>query len=188
MSLEIDWMIDYIMYTTYQQCFSHIMGLEKKIFLISFMYFRNFVTVSPWKKTGPLIWTNLNPLHQRMLCGKFGWNWPSGSGEEDFFYFSMYSRYFVIISPLKRAGALIWTNLNPFHPWMLCEDSPKDASWQVWLKLAQWFWRRRFINFVNSSLPFRYYYLHLEKDVGLHLNKLESPSLKDTLCQVWKKL
>ena len=26
---------------------------------------------------------NLNPLHPRMLCAKFGWNWPSGSGEED---------------------------------------------------------------------------------------------------------
>ena len=29
------------------------------------------------------IWTNLNPLHPRMLCTMFGWNWPSGSGEED---------------------------------------------------------------------------------------------------------
>ena len=29
------------------------------------------------------IWTNLNPLHPRVLCTKFGWNWPSGSGEED---------------------------------------------------------------------------------------------------------
>ena len=29
------------------------------------------------------IWINLNPLHPRMLCAKFGWNWPSGSGEED---------------------------------------------------------------------------------------------------------
>ena len=25
---------------------------------------------------------NLNPLHPRMLCAKFGWNWPSGSGVE----------------------------------------------------------------------------------------------------------
>ena len=29
------------------------------------------------------IWTNLNPFHPRMLCAKFGWNWPSSSGEED---------------------------------------------------------------------------------------------------------
>ena len=29
-----------------------------------------------------LLWTKLNPIHPRMLCAKFGWNWPSGSGEE----------------------------------------------------------------------------------------------------------
>ena len=27
------------------------------------------------------IWTSLNPLHPRMLCGRFGWNWPNGSGK-----------------------------------------------------------------------------------------------------------
>ena len=31
----------------------------------------------------PYIWTKLNPLHPRMLCAKFGWNWPSGSGEDE---------------------------------------------------------------------------------------------------------
>ena len=120
MSLEIDWMIDYIMFTTYQQCFSHIMGLEKKIFLISFMYFRNFVTVSPWKKTGPLIWTNLNPLHQRMLCGKFGWNWPSGSGEEDFLFFNVFSlfRYYL---PVEKGWG---PHLNELE-----SLSPMDALW-----------------------------------------------------------
>ena len=35
-------------------------------------------------------------------------------------------------------------NLNP-HP----GRKSKDALCQVWLKLAQWFWRRRFFNFVN---------------------------------------
>ena len=30
------------------------------------------------------IWTNLNLLHPRMSCAKFGWNWLNGSGEEDF--------------------------------------------------------------------------------------------------------
>ena len=47
------------------------------------MYFHYFVIISPWKRAGPFIWTNLNPLHPMMLCAKFGWNWPSGSGEED---------------------------------------------------------------------------------------------------------
>ena len=57
--------------------------LEEKIFLISSMYFHYFVIISPWKRAGPFVWTNLNPLHPRMLCAKFGWNWPSGSEEED---------------------------------------------------------------------------------------------------------
>ena len=52
-------------------------------FKISSMYFHYFVIISPWKRAGPFIWTNLNHLHPRMLCAKFGWNWPSVSGEED---------------------------------------------------------------------------------------------------------
>ena len=62
-------------------------GSGEENFLISSMYFHYFVIMSSWKRAGPFIWTNLNPLHPRMLCAKFGWNWPSGSGEENFFYF-----------------------------------------------------------------------------------------------------
>ena len=65
--------------------------------------------------------------------------------------------------------------------------SPKNALCQVWLKLAQWFSRRRFFNFVNVFSLFRNY-LPLEKGGALHLNKQESPSPKDALCQVWLKL
>ena len=68
-------------------------------------------------------------------------------------------------------------NLNPLHPRMLC----------VWLKLAQWFWRRGCFNFVNLFSLFRNY-LPLEKGGTLHLNKVESPSPKDALCQVCFKL
>ena len=118
---------------------------------------------------------------------------------------------------------------------------PKDALCQVWLKLAQWFWRskkilkfhqcifviswlsflgkgqdpsfeqnwiqftmpgcfvlslveigqavleKKILKFVNVFSPFRNY-LPFGKDVALDLNKLESPSPKDTLCQVWLKL
>ena len=96
-------------------------GSGEEDFLISSMYFHYFIIISPLKRTGPFIWTNLNPLHPRMLCAKFGWNWPSGSGEEGFKNFvNVYFHYFIIISPLKRAGPLIWTNLNPLHPRMLC--------------------------------------------------------------------
>ena len=48
---------------------------------------------------------------------------------------------------------------------------PKDALCQVWLKLAQWFWRERFYNFINVFWLFRNY-LPLEKGGDLHLKKL----------------
>ena len=52
-------------------------------FKILSMYFCHFAIISPWKGAWPFIWTNLNLLYPRMFCVKFGWNWPSGSGEED---------------------------------------------------------------------------------------------------------
>ena len=114
-----------------------------------------------------------------MLCAKFGWNWLSGFGEEDFFnfinVFSLFRNYLL----LEKGGAL---HLNKLE-----FPSPKDALCQVWLKLAQWFWRKRFFNFVNVFSLFRNY-LPLEKGGALHLNKLESPPPKDVLCQVWLKL
>ena len=64
---------------------------------------------------------------------------------------------------------------------------PKDALCQVWLKLAQWFRRGRFFNFVNVFSLFRDY-LPLGKGVVYYLNKLEFPSPKNALGQVWLKL
>ena len=57
----------------------------------------------------------------------------------------------------------------------------KDALCRLWLKLAQWFWRRISINFFNVFSLFRYF-LPLEKGVARNLYQLESPSLKDALC------
>ena len=65
--------------------------------------------------------------------------------------------------------------------------SLKDALCQVWLKLAKWFWRRRFFNFINVFSLFLNY-LPLEKGRAIHLMKLESPPPKDALCQIWLKL
>ena len=95
-------------------------GSGEEDFLILSMYFCCSLIISPWKRVGPFIWTNLNPFYPRMLCAKFGWNCPSGSGGEDFLITSIYFRYFVIISPWKRAVPFIWTDLNPLHPRMLC--------------------------------------------------------------------
>ena len=155
--------------------------LEKKIF--------NFVNVflfsSPLGKgQGSFIWTSMNSLYPRMLCANFSEKWPRGSGEEDLFISSMDFCYFFFFLPLKKERAL---HLNPLYPRMLCaklswnwlsgsgkEDFiyfvnvffairklslkragpfiwkktpeiplPKDALCQDWLKLVQWFWRRR---------------------------------------------
>ena len=95
----------------------------------------------------------------------------SSSGEEDFFNFVNVFSLFLNYLPLERGGAL---HLNKLE-----SPSPKDALRQVWLKLAQWFWRRRFLNFVNIFSLF-FNYLPLKKG-ALHLNKLESPSPKDAL-------
>ena len=51
--------------------------------------------------------------------------------------FSLFPNYL----PVKKGWAF---NLNK-----LKSPSPKDALRQIWLKFAQWFWRRRFLNFVN---------------------------------------
>ena len=77
--------------------------------------------------------------------------------------------------PLKEDEAL---NMNKLE-----FPSPKDDFCQFWLKLTQWFWRRRFyFKFVNVFSQFLNY-LPLEKGVALYLNKIEFPSPKDVLCQ-----
>ena len=52
--------------------------LEKTIFYFCQSFFCSFVIISPRKKAGPLI-----SLQPRTLCAKFGWNWLSGSGEDE---------------------------------------------------------------------------------------------------------
>ena len=68
--------------------------------------------------------------------------------------------------------------------------SPKNALFQVWLKLTQWFCRRIFdvggalhLNELEHPSP-----KHALCHVWLNLGALESPSPKDTLCQVWLNL
>jgi hypothetical protein len=58
---------------------------------------------------------------------------------------------------------------------------------QVWIKLALWFWRKRFL---NDPIPFLHFcdYLTFEEGLALYLNKLEFPSPKDNLYQVWFNL
>ena len=117
-------------------------------FLISAIYFRYFLIIYYLKRAWSFIWTNLNPLNSRMLCAKFGWNWPSGSGEEDenvtslqmdgrttsnqksslgqvvlnkkiFKNFINVFHYFLIIPPWKRVWPFIW-KIESLYRRMLC--------------------------------------------------------------------
>ena len=79
------------------------------------MYFCYFEIISPRKKVGPFIWTNLTPLHPRMPSPKFGWNWLSGYGEDIFVsWSSMYFRYFVFTPLGKGRGPSFEQTWIPF--------------------------------------------------------------------------
>ena len=80
--------------------------------------------------------------------------------------FSLFRNYL----RLEKVGAL---HLNKLE-----SPSPKDALCQVWSKLTQSFWKRRFLNAVNVFSLFRNY-PPLEKGGALQLNKLETPSPND---------
>ena len=111
--------------------------------------------------------------------------------------------YLVMISPWKKSllvlERMIFKFVNVFSLFRNYLPFEKDGTLHlnqldfkndfcdVWLKLSQWFWRRRFFNFVNVFSLIRNY-LPLEKGGALHLNKLESPLPKNALCEVWLKL
>ena len=65
--------------------------------------FLTFLWLSPLKRDWPFIGTNLNCLDQTIICTKFDWFWPAGSGKEDFKKVSVYFYYFAIISPWRGA-------------------------------------------------------------------------------------
>ena len=128
------------------------------------MYFSYFVFISPWKRAGPFIWTNLNPLHPRMPSPKFGWNWLSGYGEEDIFvsWSSMYFRYLVFTPLGKGRGPSFEQTWIPFTQGCLLpsliEISPAILQKKIF-KFCQFFFAILLL-------------FSLEKGGALHLNKL----------------
>ena len=73
--------------------------------------------------------------------------------------------YFYYYLPLKRFVALNVKEKIPLH---------KNALCQVWLKLAQWFWKRRYFKRLTMYFNNFLCYLPIEEDV-------------DALCHVWLK-
>ena len=112
---------------------------------------------------------------------------PHRSPEETVQINNHISLYHNINEEKKNPFCTLW-ELMIFHLNKTESPSPiVKGLCQDWLKLAQWFLRKRFLNFVDEFSPFRYY-LPLEKDGTLHLINLESTSPKDALCRVGLKL
>ena len=107
--------------------------LKEKILKISSMYFCFFIIISLWKRGWPFFLNKFKFASPKdALCLVY----------IKLSKLSMYFDYFIMISTSKRAWPIIWTKLNPNLLRMLC----------VWFKLAQWFWRRKFLNFVNQCI------------------------------------
>ena len=89
----------------------------------------------------------MNLLRSGMLCAKFGYYWLIVHvvlGNK-IFEFLQCIFAILLLSPIGKGRVCLfnWTNLNPLA-------SSKDALFQVWLKLVQWFWRRRWKMNVKS--------------------------------------
>jgi hypothetical protein len=90
-----------------------------------------------------------------MICTKFDWNWPAGSGEDFFFNINICKYGFPYCDPSRSRGTMNGKNLNLHYiRKLLFEEDltlnlnnlefpiPMDDLYQVWLKLACWFWKR----------------------------------------------
>ena len=98
------------------------------------MYFCYFVTIYPWKRAWPFIWKKYFFPFAKDVCAKFeGWNLQSGSGED----FLNFVNTFLLFRYCLPKGKDVALHLNELE-----SPSPKDALCHIWLKLAQWFWRK----------------------------------------------
>ena len=149
-----------------------------KIFKISSMYFgyKYFVIISPWKRAWPFIW-NFNHHHPKMPFARCCWNWPIGSGDENFKILSKYLSYFLIIFPWKGCD-------SPFQQTLIIILVTQGGA------KFRWIWPiGSGEDFQNSSVYI--FASSLSSPLGYKCGpsfELESPSPKDALCQVWMKL
>ena len=81
---------------------------------------------------------------------------------------SMYFSYLVIISLGKGHGPSFTKLASP---------SSMNTLFHVWLTLAYWFLRRRFLNFINVFSLFAYC-IPLEKSVVRHLSNIDTLHLR----------
>ena len=162
----------------------HIAHLKKK-------HFKSINTC--WLREKPIIyfikidfffnWTNINPLHPRIIVPSLVEFGPLVL-QKKIFKFRQCVFAIWLLSPLGTKWVPSFEQIeiqieieSPLHKYALCH---------VWLKLAHWYSRKIF-NFVIVFSLFRSY-LPFENSGTLHLNKLKSSLPKDVLRQVWLKL
>ena len=71
------------------------------------IYFHYFVFIFPWNMAWPFIWTNMISHHRRMLCAKFGWNWPVVL-EKKMKMWKVYRRTDGRTTDIRRSEKLTW--------------------------------------------------------------------------------
>ena len=81
--------------------------------------------------------TILEGNHPMIISAKFGWDWLSSFRGEDFWKISSPFFLFSAWRPSWLEGGITGHNCG--------RESSKDHSTKVWLQLAQWFLRRRFL-------------------------------------------
>ena len=94
-------------------CWNWPSGSGEDDFYISLMYFRYFIINSLWKRAGPIIRTNLNPLFSKIHGAKFGWNGRVVLEKRIFNFVNVFL-------PVEKGRAHLWINLNPHQIRMLC--------------------------------------------------------------------
>jgi hypothetical protein len=75
--------------------------------------------------------------HPRIISVKFGWDWFSSFRGEDFFLISSPLFLFLAWRPSSLEVGITGHNFG--------RGPSKDHSTKVWLQLAQWFLRKRFL-------------------------------------------
>ena len=89
------------------------------------------------------MWAKLWFNHTRMICAKFGWNWPSGSWEYNAVLLFCYHL------PLEKGVIIDLNKLKSLHPRTLCAEFGLNflnfvkyfslLSYKVWLISVGWY-------------------------------------------------
>jgi hypothetical protein len=87
-------------------------GSQGENFLNTLLNFCIFVIISPLKRHWPFNCTYLNFLYPRMICTKFDWNWPAGSGGFFFNIINTCKYGFPYCGPSRPPGTMLLRNLN----------------------------------------------------------------------------